>query len=297
MVDCSSDRQYQARCAFGDAERSIEVHGAKMETFNVDIRKNGAMRNRAMVLSSLAGLCTAAGTVAVAVGAPHWLAALRGVQNVPCMVLWAVAGGVCLAYVSTSSFSFERAIYDLELRRELWEIDNHLSGELQEMLSIYKGQGLTEEEALIVTRIFARQKNVFANLMMVEELGYSRLEPPTTSEAVMNVGVPALVGFVVGVVTPLFCLAGALRAVSSNQGSSAGSHGSGIKAGLAGLTTRAKLLGTGIFCLCNAALSFVQTEVFFGAYAHTPELINTAVLNAVGIGSVFSLCYVATRWA
>ncbi|KAG5473588.1 hypothetical protein LSCM4_03658 [Leishmania orientalis] len=297
MVDCTSDRQYQARCAYGNVEKSIEIHGAKMETFNVDIRKNGAMRNRAMVLSSLAGLCAAAGTVAVAVGSPHWLAALRGVRSVPCMLLWTVAGGVCLAYVSTSSFSFERAIYDLELRRELWEIDNHLSGELQEMLSIYKGQGLTEEEALIVTRIFARQKTVFANLMMVEELGYSRLEPPTTSEAVMNVGVPALVGFVVGVLTPLFCLMGALHSVSSSQGSSTGSDcGSGVT-GLSGLTTRAKMLGAGVFCMCNAVLSFVQTEVFFGAYAHTPELINTAVSNAVGIGSVFSLCYAATRWA
>ncbi|AYU80718.1 VIT family protein [Leishmania donovani] len=296
MVDCASDRQYQARCAYGNPEKSIEIHGAKMETFNVDIRKNGAMRNRAMVLSGLAGLCTAAGTVAVAVGAPQLLGRLRGVRDAPCMILWTVAGGLCLAYVSTSSFSFERAIYDLEFRREMWEIENHLSGEVQEMLSIYKSQGLTEEEALIVTRIFARQKTVFANLMMVEELGYSRLEPPTTSEAVTNVGVPAVMGFVIGVATPLLCLAAALRASSCGQGSmSAG--GGGVVCGPSAVTTQAKLLGASIFCMCTAVLSYVQTEVFFGAYAHAPVLLRTTVSNAAGIGSVFGLSYVAARWA
>ncbi|CAJ1014374.1 putative VIT family [Leishmania utingensis] len=297
MVDCSSDRQYLARCAYGDSEKSIEVHGAKMETFNVDIRKNGAMRNRAMVLSSLTGLCAAAGVAAVAVGAPQMLIGLQSVRSLPCMILCTVAGGVCLAYVSTSSFSFERTIYDLELQREMWEIDNHLSGELQEMLAIYKGQGLTEEEALIVTRIFARQKTVFANLMMVEELGYSRLEPPTTSEAAMNVGGPAIMGFMIGVATPLLCLAGSLLAFSCGQGDSVGSNCRGAVAGSSVLATRTKLLGAGIFCTCNAVLSYVQTEVFFGAYAHMPALIHTTVSNAIGIGSVFGLCYLAARWA
>lgn len=297
MVDCGSDRQYQARCAYGNPEKSIEIHGAKMETFNVDIRKNGAMRNRAMVLSGLAGLCTAAGAVAVAVGAPQLPGRLRGLRDAPCMALWTAAGGLCLAYVSTSSFSFERAIYDLEYRREMWEIENHLSGEVQEMLSIYKSQGLTEEEALIVTRIFARQKTVFANLMMVEELGYSRLEPPTTSEAVTNVGVPAVMGFVIGVATPLLCLAGALRASSCGQSSSMSADCGGAVPGPSAVTTQAKLLGAGIFCMCTAVLSYVQTEVFFGAYAHAPALLHTTVSNAAGIGSVFGLSYLAARLA
>lgn len=288
MADFLSNRQYQARCAYGDSEKSIEIHGAKMETFNVDIRKNGAMRNRAMVLSSLAGLSTAAGVVAVSVAAPGSTGGIASLRHVPRLLLGAVAGGVCLAYVSTSAFSFERAIYDLELRREMWEIENHLSGELQEMLAIYKNQGLTEEEALIVTRIFARQKTVFANLMMVEELGYSRLEPPTTTEAVTNVGVPALLGFLTGLITPLACLAGVLHAARGGDGGSAASAGSA-------LTTRTKALGAGVFFLCNAAVSFVQTEVFFGAYAHAPALLHTSVSNAVGIGSVFGLSYVAAR--
>lgn len=70
MADYSSDRQRQARQAYGNPEKSIEIHGVTMETFNLDIRKNGAMRNRALVLSSLAGLCAAAGMVAVAVALP-----------------------------------------------------------------------------------------------------------------------------------------------------------------------------------------------------------------------------------
>ncbi|KAG5490342.1 hypothetical protein JKF63_00462 [Porcisia hertigi] len=297
MVDSFSDRQNEARRAFGDPEKSIEIHGAKMETFNVDIRKNGAMRNRAMVLSGLAGLCTAAGAVAVAVGAPHLFCGVRCVPNMPRIVLLMVAGGVCVAYVSTSAFSFERTIYDLELRREMWEIENHLSGEVQEMLSIYKSQGLTEEEALIVTRIFARQKTVFANLMMVEELGYSRLEPPTTSEAVMNVGVPAIMGFVIGVAAPILSLAGVMHAISGGHGSGEGNVAGGAATDVSTLATRTRVLGAAIFCVCNAALSYMQTEVFFGAYAHAPALMHTAVSNAAGIGSVFALTYLAARLA
>lgn len=283
MADYSSDRQRLAREAFGNPEKSMEVHGVTMETFNLDIRKNGAIRNRALVLSSLAGLCVSAGVVAVAVGAPDMLHTMWKLRNTSKVLVWTIAGGVSIAYVVTSSFSFERQIYDLELKREVWEIENHLSGELQEMISIYRGLGLSEEEALIVTRIFARQKMLFANLMMVEELGYSRLEPPTTSEALMNAGVPAVLGFVVGLVTPLVPLMGVLTRAAN--------------VGPAGLTTRAKLLGVGVFLACNALLSYIQTEVFFGAYAHAPVLLRTTLSNAVGIGGVYGLSYMASRYA
>jgi vacuolar iron transporter family protein len=283
MADYSSDRQRQARQAYGNPEKSIEIHGASMETFNLDIRKNGAMRNRALVLSSLAGLCTAAGVVAVVMGAPNMLQTMWKLRNMSKVLVWTVAGGVSIAYVVTSSFSFERQIYDLELRREIWEIENHLSGELQEMISIYRGLGLSEEEALIVTRIFAKQKTLFANLMMVEELGYSRLEPPTTSEALTNAGMPAVLGFVVGLVTPLLPLMGVLTSAAN--------------VGPTGLTTRAKLLSAGVFLACNALVSYVQTEIFFGAYARAPVLMRTTLSNAAGVGSVFGLSYMASRYA
>lgn len=199
------------------------------------------------------------------------------------VLVWTVAGGVTIAYVVTSSFSFERQIYDLELKREIWEIENHLSGELQEMIAIYRGLGLSEEEALIVTRIFAKQKKLFANLMMVEELGYSRLEPPTTTEALTNAGLPAVVGFAVGLVTPLASLMGVL----SNA----------VNVGPTGLTTRAKLFSASVFFACNAIISYVQTEIFFGAYAHAPVLLRTTLANAVGVGSVYGLSYMAARYA
>ncbi|KPI86790.1 hypothetical protein ABL78_4159 [Leptomonas seymouri] len=283
MADYSSDRQRQARQAYGNPEKSIEIHGLTMETFNFDIRKNGAMRNRALILSCLAGLCAAAGVVAAAIGAPDVLHTMRRLRSMPRVVVWAVTGGVSIAFVVTSSFSFERHIYDLELRRELWEIENHLSGELQEMITIYRGLGLSEEDALIVTRIFAKQKKLFANLMMVEELGYSRLEPPTTSEALTNAGLPAALGFVVGLVTPLVPLMGLLTNAANVRAT--------------GLTTRAKLLCTGVFFVCNALVSYVQTEIFFGAYTHVPVVMRTTVSNAVGIGGVFGLSYMASRYA
>lgn len=63
---------------------------------------------------------------------------------------------------------------------------------MQEMIQIYKAQGLSDQEALIVTRIFAKRKKSFAALMMVEELGYSRLDPLKLWEILVHVGLPTL---------------------------------------------------------------------------------------------------------
>lgn len=274
------DRQHDARRAFGDREKSIEVHGAKMETFNVDIRKNGAMRNRAMVLSSLVGVCTAASVAAIAFSSPQVLpSSYLHPQSISRAVVAVVAGGLSIAFATTSSFAFEREIYDLELRREMWEIENHYAGELQEMITIYKGQGLSEEEALIVTRIFSKQKLMFANLMMVEELGYSRLEPPTAGEALTNAGLPAALGFVIGLATPTLPLLGILHLFHGQTNDSLATE------------KKVQICCASVFAMCSCILSYAQTEVFFGAYADFPVFIRTVLSNTAGIGCIYGLSY------
>lgn len=281
-MDYASERQSQARRAYGNPLLSVKVHGLKMEEFNVEIRKNGAMKNRSLILACLTGLCTSAVTSAAALGSPKlFYSLLNNAGHSSKLMMWTMTTGVGLAFVVTTCFTLERSIYDLELSRELWEIENHLAGELQEMISIYKNQGLSEEEALIVTKIFSKQKTLFAKLMMVEELGYSRLEPPTTKEAFLSAGAPIVAGYMLGFMVPLLPLVGSVRAIA-NGGATADAKAGGLSAAML-------LLGT-------VGASMAQTEIFFGAYAHTSEVLKATASNIGGVIALYGISYLVSRY-
>ena len=92
-------------------------------------------------------------------------------------------------YVSTRS----RADYvELQYRREWWETENYLEGELQEMTDLYRiGYGLPEKEARPLLETMAKNKALFVDHMMTVELGLlpPRLCPPTSlAEQVVAAG-------------------------------------------------------------------------------------------------------------
>lgn len=292
MADYNSERQGEARRAYGDPEQSKRVHGHMMETFNVDIRKNGAMRNRAVVLGALTGLCTAASALGVVRASPHLFHAFLASGQSPKVLAWSLTSGLGLAFCVTVSFVNERAVYDLEFSRELWEIDNCLSGELLEMIAIYRNQGLTEEEAHVVTRIFAKQKHLFASLMMVEELGYSRLEPPTVREVITNAAVPASAGYLVGLAAPILILL-KVYARGMKGGSGQGSEEGAVVA--AELSTSLRRLGAVLLAASTAFVSYLQSEVFFGAYTNRRIFLRTAAANVTGVGAIYALSYLSAK--
>uniref|UniRef100_A0A0A9WYN1 Late secretory pathway protein AVL9 n=1 Tax=Lygus hesperus TaxID=30085 RepID=A0A0A9WYN1_LYGHE len=77
---------------------------------------------------------------------------------------------------------------------------------MQEMITIYKAQGLSNEDAHLATHIFVKNKINFVHLMMVEELGYSRLEPLKRREALLYVGLPILCFKTLSLTLPLLPL-------------------------------------------------------------------------------------------
>ncbi|RNF11210.1 uncharacterized protein Tco025E_06676 [Trypanosoma conorhini] len=267
MIGCmpESERLKEARQAFGDVNRSRESHDRRLEDFNVDIRKNSALRNRSLVLSSFAGLVTSAGLLGAASGLQH----VDGRAGLPAMItgqllLQAIAGGGAVAYTVCLALTFERIVYDVELKRELWEIENHLTGEIQEMVAIYKSQGFSEDDALMITRVFAKHRTPFANLMMVEELGYSRLEPPCPREAVVDAAVPAAVGYTMGCLLPLAPLLARRLCASRIQ-----------EVMLCTLT------------MGGVLVSAAQSEVFYGGYASKVKALKVIACNLSAVGVVF----------
>ncbi|EKG04578.1 hypothetical protein TCSYLVIO_004364 [Trypanosoma cruzi] len=262
----------EARRAFGNAQRSREIHERGLEKFNIEIRKNSALRNRSLVLSSFGGLLSAAGVL----GATSGLQQVGGrgfarATLIGQLLLQAVTGGGAAAYTVCLGLVFERLVYDIELKRELWEIENHLVGEIQEMVAIYKAQGLSEDDALMVTRVFAKHRKRFANLMMVEELGYSRLEPPCRREAFVDAAVPAAIGYTMGCLLPLVPLL-ARRLCAS----------------------RTHEIGLCTLALGSVFVSVVQSEVFYGGYASKLKTVKVIACNLSAVGVIFGIARVAS---
>eukprot|EP00934_Nitzschia_sp_Nitz4_P001375 Nitzschia sp. Nitz4//scaffold48_size128905//70480//71730//NITZ4_003601-RA/size128905-augustus-gene-0.8-mRNA-1//1//CDS//3329552985//1375//frame0 len=57
-----------------------------------------------------------------------------------------------------------------ERRREVWELENYPEGEIQEMIEIYEGQGMSHEDATLVVQTMAKYKDFFVDVMMQQEL-------------------------------------------------------------------------------------------------------------------------------
>lgn len=129
-----------------------------------------------MVYGGLDGMITTFAVVTGVAGAnlsPIVVMAL-GVANL-------IGDGLSMAlgdYLGTKS---ELAFRKKEHDRELWEVRNNLEEEKQEMIDIYREQGMNEEDAKKVIEVLAQKRNekAFVNIMMVEELG---LFPPGVDE-------------------------------------------------------------------------------------------------------------------
>ncbi|GAB5361385.1 hypothetical protein AAMO2058_000709000 [Amorphochlora amoebiformis] len=66
-----------------------------------------------------------------------------------------------------------------ERDRELWELENYPEGEIEEMVEIYVGKGMSEKDARLVVETMVKYKDFFVDQMMVDELG---LMPPDEDE-------------------------------------------------------------------------------------------------------------------
>jgi VIT1/CCC1 family predicted Fe2+/Mn2+ transporter len=110
------------------------------------------------------------------------------------------------AYLSSKS-EIER--YDQERRRELWEIDHFPDGERAELAEIYKAAGLPAEDAAQVARLLSQDREHWADVMMVQELGLLRedrrplLIGAATFAAFVLAGSLPLAVYVIGLATPI----------------------------------------------------------------------------------------------
>lgn len=82
---------------------------------------------------------------------------------------------------SRAEMQFEKA----ERKREEWECDNYLEGEKLEMVEVYQTKGLSLEDSTTIVNIISKNKKVFVDFMMVDELG---IMPADASESPVKNG-------------------------------------------------------------------------------------------------------------
>jgi hypothetical protein len=51
------------------------------------------------------------------------------------------------------------------------ECENFLAGEQREMIELYQSKGLDREDAATIVEILSKDRNIFVDFMMIEELG------------------------------------------------------------------------------------------------------------------------------
>jgi len=81
-----------------------------------------------------------------------------------------IAFGFSLAYLDFRKRKEYAALYTREKRRERWECDNYIEGEQREMVELYMEKGLTKADAETVVNVLSKDKAVFVEVMMKEEL-------------------------------------------------------------------------------------------------------------------------------
>lgn len=97
-----------------------------------------------------------------------------------------IGDGICMAlgdYLSTKSeIQFQRK----ERFREEWEVDNNPDEEKEEMIELYEKKGISREDASNVVEIFSKNKKVWVDIMMVEELGLLPIDEDPIKNAIVT---------------------------------------------------------------------------------------------------------------
>lgn len=159
------------------------------------IQKNGLLaRMRELIFGLEDSLVSTLGVViGVAAGtADYRVVMLSGIVLVAVEALSMAAG----SFLSSKS---HREMLDRTIEEERQEIENDPKGETEELRSMYRARGFTEEETEIVVRRITSNKKLWLEEMIAKELhiGTGELETPKENAVVM------LLAYLAGGVIPI----------------------------------------------------------------------------------------------
>lgn len=111
----------------------------------------------------------------------------------------AFAEAVSMGAVNYTSTLAERDHYEKEKKTELWEIENRPGEEKGEVYEIYKAKGFKGEALNKVVEIITEDKEVWASVMMAEELHFQEVKTDKLIGSSFLVGASTVMGSIIPV--------------------------------------------------------------------------------------------------
>mmetsp|Transcript_31347 Transcript_31347/g.76469 ORF Transcript_31347/g.76469 Transcript_31347/m.76469 type:complete len:294 (+) Transcript_31347:167-1048(+) len=184
------------------ANEAYQLKDAVASQLAHQIKKQGTGENHAAggefiksaVFGGLDGIITTFATVTTVAGArlSSKVVLILGIAHL-------FADGISMGLGDYTSTKAEQELVRKEREREEWECDSNLDLEVEEMVEIFQGKGLSRPDAEIIMKTLAKYRKPFVDLMMIEELG---MNPNDDDDAFMG-GFITFVSFVVFGAVPL----------------------------------------------------------------------------------------------
>jgi len=192
-----------AHAAFSarDGTASIQYHQARQSALAAGSTGTATEKHgsggylKSIVYGGLDGIITAFALTASVSGA-NLSAAIVLILGIASLLANGIGMGVGDALSEQAETDFNNA----ERAREKWEMDNHLEGEVEEMVAIYTAKKVSEQDARTMLGIMTKYPDVFLDHMMCEEL---RLLPPEADASPWKNGVATFCSFVMFGFVPL----------------------------------------------------------------------------------------------
>jgi len=171
--DAASRDLGEAKSAYElrDPEASRAAHSADaLVPKNVETHPKMGGHIKSIVYGGLDGIITTFAVVAGAAGGGFGpeVVIVMGVSSL-------LADALSMGVGDALSSKAETEVAHRERERERWEFENFPEGEIKEMVEIYTGRGMSEEDAKVVISTCAKYPDLFVDMMLVDELG---IEPP-----------------------------------------------------------------------------------------------------------------------
>lgn len=169
-INVGNDKDYKSTARAREAYRNRDVEMSLQEhakPFSHNEKHNSAFSDyvKSVVFGGLDGIMTTFAIVAAAVGSNsnYVTILIFGFSNV-------IADGFSMGFGEYVSGEAEMENALTERSREEWEVENAFDVEVDEMVQIYEAKGLSHEDASTVVKIMSKDRKLFVDFMMREEL-------------------------------------------------------------------------------------------------------------------------------
>lgn len=182
-----------------------------------------------------------------------------------------IAGGFSMGLGTYLGSKSEKELYESELARENWEIDNKPDVEIQEIRDIYLAKGFKGELLEDVVKGITSNREVWLKTMMTEELGFAH-EPPKPG---LN-GIVMSISFIIGAFIPAISYLFSGPEMSPTRALGLPSH----------FVFSAALTVAGLLIAGGFKTKFTRKNVFLSAF-ETLAVGAIAAAGSYGVGVLF----------